>query len=169
MKQLIFTSIAVLLAVLATSLSMTGLSPADTEPLFQFPQSHLSIRTASGRVLHFNVWLADNPRRQEQGLMFVRDLEEHAGMMFVYPGSQRLTMWMKDTYIPLDMLFIDAQGPIDYIAPRAKPLSLDIISAPRPANAVIELKGGTVQRLGIHVGDLIVPETGVADHPAVPK
>lgn len=162
MKHSILSWIAVLLAVIATSLAMPGLSTADSEPLFQFPQSRLSIRTASGRVLHFNVWVADNPSRQEQGLMFVRDLEEHAGMMFVYPGSQRITMWMKNTYIPLDMLFLDSQGRIDHIAPRATPLSLDIISAPRPANAVIELKGGAAQRLGIHVGDLIVAETSNA-------
>jgi uncharacterized protein len=150
--------IAIVLAVVAGALLPTGIVSADTEPLFQFPQSTLSIHTAAGHDVKFKIWTADQPSRQEQGLMFVRELDDHAGMLFVFPASQRITMWMKNTYISLDMLFLDSRGRIDYIAARTKPLTLDLIEAPRPVTAVLELKGGVTERLGIHIGDTVLAQ-----------
>jgi hypothetical protein len=150
--------ISVMIAAVTGALLLTGIAKADTEPLFQFPQSTLSIHTAAGHTVKFNIWTADKPNRQEQGLMFVRDLDDHAGMLFIFPASQRITMWMKNTYISLDMLFLDAQGRIDYIAVRTKPLTLDLIEAPRPVTAVLELKGGVTERLGIHIGDRVLAQ-----------
>jgi uncharacterized membrane protein (UPF0127 family) len=126
------------------------------EPLSAFPQSLLAIRTTAGKVLNFQIWQADNPRREEQGLMFVHDMDEHAGMLFVFPGNQQPTMWMKNTYIALDLLFIDDHGRIAYIAAAATPLSLDIIKSSKPSLAVLELKGGACDRLGIKVGDTVL-------------
>jgi len=126
---------------------------ANTEPLAAFPQSLLAVRTAAGKVINFKIWSADNPRREEQGLMFVHDMDEHAGMLFLFPGNQRPMMWMKNTYIPLDLLFIDDQGRIGYIAAQATPLSLSIIQSPKPTFAVLELKGGASELFGIKVGD----------------
>jgi uncharacterized protein len=147
-----------MLAVFAGALLLTGIARADTEPLFQFPQSTLSIRTAAGHTVKFKIWTADRPNRQEQGLMFVRELDDHAGMLFMFPTGQRVAMWMKNTYISLDMLFLDALGRIDYIAARTKPLTLDLIEAPRPVTAVLELKGGVTERLGIHIGDTVLAQ-----------
>ncbi|MEP6546911.1 MAG: DUF192 domain-containing protein [Gammaproteobacteria bacterium] len=129
---------------------------AALEPLSAFPQSLLSIRTLAGKVVNFKIWQADTPRREEQGLMFVRDMDEHAGMLFVFPGSRSPTMWMKNTYIPLDLLFISEHGRIEYIAD-GKPLSLEVIRSPSPSPslAVLELKGGACVRLGIKVGDTV--------------
>jgi len=126
------------------------------EPLSAFPQSLLAIRTTAGKVVNFKIWTADNPRREEQGLMFIRELDEHAGMLFAFPGNSQPTMWMKNTYIPLDLLFIDAHGHINYVAAQATPLSLDIIQSPKPSNAVLELKGGACDHLGIKVGDTVI-------------
>jgi uncharacterized membrane protein (UPF0127 family) len=126
------------------------------EPLSAFPQSLLAIRTTAGKVLNFKIWTADNPRREEQGLMFVRDLDEHAGMLFAFPGNPQPMMWMKNTYIPLDLLFINAQGRIEYIAAKATPLSLAVIHSPKPSLAVLELNGGACERFGINPGDLVV-------------
>jgi uncharacterized membrane protein (UPF0127 family) len=150
--------IAALLAVLVAALLPPGIATADTEPLFQFPQSTASIHTAAGHDVKFRIWTADRPNRQEQGLMFVRDMDDHAGMLFIFQGSQQITMWMKNTYLSLDMLFLDEQGRIDFIALRTKPLSLDLIQAPRPVTAVLELKGGITERLGIHIGDKVLAE-----------
>ena len=150
--------ISIKLAVVAGALLLTGIVKADTEPLFQFPQSTLSIHTAAGHTVKFKIWTADQPSRQEQGLMFVRELDDHAGMLFMFPARQRITMWMKNTYISLDMLFLDAQGRIDYIAVRTKPLTLDLIEAPRPVTAVLDLKGGVTERLGIHIGDTVLAQ-----------
>ncbi len=135
---------------------------AVSEPLSAFPQSLLAIRTTTGKVVNFKIWQADNPRREEQGLMFVRDMDEHAGMLFVFPGNRRPTMWMKNTYMSLDLLFINDHGRIEYIAATATPLSLDIIASPKPSLAVLELKGGACERLGIKIGDTVV-------HSSLPK
>jgi uncharacterized protein len=150
--------ISIMIAAVTGALLLTGIAKADTEPLFQFPQSTLSIHTAAGHTVKFSIWTADQPSRQEQGLMFVREMDDHAGMLFVFPVSQRISMWMKNTYISLDMLFLDTQGRIDYIAARTKPLTLDLIEAPRPVTAVLELKGGITERLGIHIGDTVLAQ-----------
>jgi len=144
------------LLLLAPPLRAQPAAAPQREPLDAFPQTLLSIRVAGPRVLNFKVWVADRPNRQEQGLMFVRELDEHAGMLFKFPVSQQLSMWMKNTFIPLDMLFIDGRGRIDYIAASTTPLSLDIIQAPRPVDAVLELKGGACERLGIRPGDQVL-------------
>lgn len=126
---------------------------AAPEPLSAFPRSVLAIRTVAGRVIDFRIWIANTPRRAEQGLMFVRALDAHDGMLFPFPREQPVVMWMKNTYVPLDMLFLDAHGRIAAITPRARPLSLDLIYAPAGTRAVVELQGGICDRLGIRVGD----------------
>jgi uncharacterized membrane protein (UPF0127 family) len=129
---------------------------SNPEPLSAFPQSLLAIRTTTGRVINFKIWTADNSSRKEQGLMYVREMDDHAGMLFVFPADENITMWMKNTVLSLDLLFIGTTGRIDYIAARAVPFSLDIIAAPQPEHAVLELKGGICDQLGIKVGDRIV-------------
>ena len=129
---------------------------AEPEPLSAFPQSLLAIRTTAGTVINFKIWTADSPRREEQGLMFVHAMDEHAGMLFVFPANRQPTMWMKNTYIALDLLFINEHGRIEYIAAGATPLSLSIIQSPAPSRAVLELKGGACDRLGIKVGDSVL-------------
>ena len=141
---------------------MAGRAGADDgapEPLSAFPQSLLAIRTADGRVINFKIWTADTPRRDEQGLMFVHDIDDHAGMLFLFPAGEPVTMWMKNTYMPLDMVFIDEHARITHIAKHTTPLSLDLISAPGPTRAVLELKGGISDRFGIGVGDRVLHQS----------
>ena len=150
-----------ILGIAVAGCALAAFKPASAdvaapEPLTAFPQSLLAIRTAGGKVINFKIWTADRPSRQEQGLMFVHSMDKHAGMLFVFPAAERISMWMKNTYLSLDMVFIDAAGRIDYIAPRAAPQSLDIIRAPRPISAVLELNGGTCEDLGIAPGDLVL-------------
>ena len=87
--------------------------------------------------------------------MFRHQLAENAGMLFDYKRPTMATMWMRNTLIPLDMLFVDAQGRIVNIHERAVPQSDDVIAAPAPVRAVIELNGGTAARLGIVPGDKV--------------
>lgn len=131
-------------------------SQAAPEPLSAFPTTQLAVRTASGQVVNFRVWVADSPGRSEQGLMFVRELDPHAGMLFEFSGSERVTMWMKNTFVSLDMLFIGPHGRIDYIAARTTPQSPALISAPSLVSEVLELKGGIAEQMGIHVGDAVL-------------
>jgi uncharacterized membrane protein (UPF0127 family) len=101
------------------------------------------------------VWLADSAPRQSQGLMFVRSLPQMRGMLFVHDEPRALSMWMKNTYIPLDMVFIGSDGRIQQIIANTKPHSLDIIRSDKPARAVLEIAGGEAQRLGLRVGQRV--------------
>jgi uncharacterized membrane protein (UPF0127 family) len=129
---------------------------AAPEPLSAFPQSLLAIRTSSGKVVNFKIWEADTPKREEQGMMFIREMDEHTGMLFMFPQNRPVSMWMKNTYVSLDLVFLNAHGKIDYIASRATPRSEAIIGPPTPEFAVLELKGGACETFGIKVGDTIL-------------
>jgi uncharacterized membrane protein (UPF0127 family) len=123
--------------------------------LQQFPTAPLTIESATGRH-DFSVEVATTPGQMEQGLMFRRSLAPEAGMIFDFKTPSMATMWMKNTLIPLDMLFVDAQGRIVNIHERAVPQSLDTISAAAPVRGVVELNGGTTARLGIRPGDRVL-------------
>jgi uncharacterized protein len=143
-----------LLASLAVAL--TGLCRFSLGAELQtFPTSELTIVSESGSH-HFKIEVAETPAQMEQGLMFRTSLAPDAGMLFIYPRPTVATMWMRNTMIPLDMLFVDARGRIVNIHQRAVPQSLDVISAAEPVRAVIELNGGTVARLGIEPGDRVL-------------
>jgi uncharacterized membrane protein (UPF0127 family) len=132
------------------------------EDLDAFPRAKLEIAVTKKSSLSFDVWLADTPSRQAQGLMFVRALPELRGMLFVYQSPKTITMWMKNTYIPLDMVFIDDRGRIQSIVEKATPHSLATISSGRPALAILEIGGGEARRLGLKPGQPV-------RHPALPK
>ena len=119
-----------------------------------FERSDIFIETKSGQH-RFAVELAETPEQLSFGLMFRRALPQDAGMLFDYARPQRVAMWMKNTLIPLDMLFIDTSGHIVHIRQRAVPGSLEAISSKVPVRGVLELNGGTVSRLGITCGDKV--------------
>ena len=147
---------ALLAAGLLIAASAALPQSAPPEPLSAFPQSLLAIRTSGGKVVNFKIWEADTPKREEQGMMFIREMDEHTGMLFMFPENKPVSMWMKNTYVPLDLLFLNAQGKIDYIAEKATPRSEAIIGPPTPEFAVLELKGGACERFGIKVGDKVL-------------
>jgi uncharacterized membrane protein (UPF0127 family) len=151
---------AVLLA-LAPALSAPARAQASRAPLelATFPRTSLEI-THRGvhhavRKFPFEVWVADTTERAQQGLMFVSDLPEGRGMVFPLSTPRVETMWMKNTYIELDMLFIEADGHVTKIIERAHPMSTTILSSDTPVSAVLELKGGEVAKLGLKVGDTV--------------
>jgi uncharacterized protein len=139
------------LAIGAMAASVAQTPPAILD-LATFAQTSVEIGTGPHRQ-HFDVWIADTPERQTQGLMFVRDLPAGRGMLFPEPEPRPTAFWMKNTYIELDMLFIGADHRVAKIAARAPPLSLATISSEGPVIAVLEIKGGEAQRRGIHSGD----------------
>ena len=119
-----------------------------------FAKTKLEIRSGT-QTNTFDIWLAETPEQQEQGLMFVRDLPESRGMLFLSEEPRVFHMWMKNTYIPLDMVFIAKDGRIAKIAERTTPHSLDIISSDVKVAAILELKGGEAARRSLHVGDKV--------------
>jgi uncharacterized membrane protein (UPF0127 family) len=113
----------------------------------------LTIVSANG-VHRFRVAVAATEQEQETGLMFRRSLGPDEGMIFPYDPPQNVAFWMKNTLIPLDMLFIRADGTIARIA-TAKPLDLTTIPAGEPVAAVLEIRGGRAAELGIRPGDRV--------------
>lgn len=134
--------------VLFNDSSISLASPAQAE--LAFPASPLSIAGA-----HFTVEEARTPEQMERGLMFRESLAPDRGMLFIFETPQPTSMWMKNTLIPLDMLFIDAHGKIVYVAADTTPESEDIITAGVPVKAVLELATGTCEKRGIKTGDVI--------------
>ncbi len=143
-----------LLLVLGVAWPPSDLANAQSGSAAAFPKSTLSIQTADQKY-KFSIEIAKTERQQRQGLMFRRQLAPDAGMLFVYAAPQVLTMWMKNTYIPLDMLFIAPNGRIVQIVQRTVPGSLQTISSGEAAIAVLEVNGGTVSRLKIKKGDWV--------------
>ena len=115
----------------------------------------LTIRTSAG-AHDFRVELATTNDQQATGLMYRRKMAADAGMLFVYPSDAPVSMWMKNTFIPLDMFFIGSDGRITHIAERTVPQSIELIGSNGPVRAVLELNGGTASRLGIKPGDRVI-------------
>ena len=158
-----FVAVAFAFAGAAGTVAHAQVGPI--EDLAKFPRGKLEIADGK-KVKHvFDVWLADSPQRQAQGLMFVRSLPELRGMLFVHESPKQLSMWMKNTYIPLDMVFIDANGRIQQIIEQTTPHSLATISSNAPALAVLEIAGGEAKRLGLHAGQRVLHTALVGYHP----
>lgn len=115
----------------------------------------LEIDTKAG-VRHFSVEVMRTDAEREKGLMFRRFLPADRGMLFDFKSEQPVMMWMKNTYLPLDMIFIRRDGTISHIAENAEPLSERIIPSGGPAFAVLEVNAGTARKLGIAPGDKVV-------------
>lgn len=120
-----------------------------------FEESLLTIDAAEDQF-EFQVELAVSPAQRSQGLMFRESLDEDRGMLFDFGRPQRASMWMRNTYVALDMLFIDADGRITQIAANTQPLSDAVIASREPVRAVLELKGGISAKLGIEPGDKVI-------------
>ncbi len=103
----------------------------------------------------FRVELADSEAERAQGLMFRESLPKSAGMLFVYPRARHATFWMRNTLIPLDMIFVDARGAITHVHSGAIPLDESLIDGGEGVTHVLEINGGLAKALGIAVGGQI--------------
>jgi len=115
----------------------------------------LKIQTADGRTVNLRVEIVDTPESRNQGLMFRESLDDDYGMLFVFEREQPISFWMKNTLIPLDMIFIRADGVVHHIHARAIPHDLTPIPSNGPVLGVIEVRGGQAEALGIRPGDIV--------------
>ena len=115
---------------------------------------YVVIRTPT-RSLKISVELAVTPEQRERGLMFRKHLEDLHGMLFIFPSQGVRKFWMKNTYIPLDMLFIDQNGVIVGIVENAQPLNTELLGPDQPFTYVLEIKGGTASKFGIRTGTVV--------------
>jgi uncharacterized membrane protein (UPF0127 family) len=152
----------VALLTLTLALLAPAAAPGDALlPLSAFPRERIAVETPSARRHLFEAWRADTPEMRAQGLMFVKSLRPEQAMIFVYEPAQRVSMWMKNTLIPLDMLFVDAGGCVIRVHEQARPGDLTSIESGGPVVLVVELAGGTAATLGLARGDRVVrPDAG---------
>ena len=152
---------AALLAALLTGLTLFAcVAPARAG-------NALTIETAAGATHRFTVELAVSPAEIQRGLMFRESLADDAGMLFFYQQCRLAQFWMKNTLIPLDMIFIEADGRIARITAMAEPQSLEIRASGVPVNGVLEIAGGRAAALGIAPGDHVRHPLFGADGAAV--
>ena len=137
----------------ALSLLIAACGLAQTGPQ-SLPLGELVIESG-GKQHRFAVEVAQTSDQRATGLMFRTEMPADRGMLFGYDGSQPVSMWMKNTFIPLDMLFIRADGRIMNIAEWTEPRSLREVNSAGSVKAVLELNGGTAARLGLKPGDQV--------------
>lgn len=136
----------------AILLFLPGNGEAQTKSIFG--SGALTIHTRKGPV-NVPVEIAETDDARARGLMFRQSLGERRGMLFLFDKQETITMWMKNTYIPLDMVFIDSERQVVDIARQAEPLSTDVIASRLPALWVLEVAAGQASALGITPGDRV--------------
>lgn len=142
-----------LLALSTLVLFNTGASSAYAQE--RFDKQPLLIEHLDGRKSQFTVELALTPAQKSQGLMHRRTMAPDHGMLFDFQESRLVTMWMRNTYLPLDMLFIAYDGKITHIHENAVPLDESVISSRGHVRFVLELIGGSARHLKIKIGDRV--------------
>jgi uncharacterized protein len=147
------------LAFLGLCASLVFLSPSPAAPAVGKPRpqgilERLEIVTASG-THEFSVEVMRSGPQRERGLMFRRFLPQDRGMLFDFATERPVTMWMKNTYLPLDMIFIGRAGKVVGLAENTEPLSEKIIPSGAPAYGVLEVNAGTAARIGLRIGDSV--------------
>jgi uncharacterized membrane protein (UPF0127 family) len=151
MRRYLLPGLCVIALVLALH-TMTLASGA----LGDLPLEQVEVVGADGERHLFEVRLADTPEARARGLMYVTALEPRHGMLFDFGDMREVGMWMKNTPLSLDMLFVDAAGVIKRIAAETRPFSTEIVSSGVPVRAVLEIRGGLAAELGIAPGDRLV-------------
>ncbi len=141
---------AVLLCLSAVAVMLVVVPTLDAK----MRRETLRLATAAGEHV-IDVEVAETPEEKAVGLMFRRSVPDRTGMLFPYETSQEVTMWMRNTYVPLDMVFIRADGVVHRIEARTEPLSERIVASRGPVTAVLELAGGAAERLGLRPGDRV--------------
>ena len=146
------------LGLLFVSLVATGAMAQEDDPKGpqpELPKEQLVIVTHDGKQHTFNIEMATTEKQQQTGEMFRTSIPEDGGMLFDWGKPKASQMWMKNTLVPLDMVFINQDGTIRSIAEDTVPRSLAVIDAGGPVRATLELNGGATAKLGIRVGDTV--------------
>ena len=157
-SKLWFSALCLLFLTLgAASADTLKDGPSDAKELDRvFQRSTLQVATPDARLHRFNIWLADDESRRQRGLMFVKHLNGGDAMLFVYPQPQMIAMWMKNTFVPLDMLFVAPDGKVVRVVENTEPQSLKTIESGGAVLGVVELAAGTVKRLKIAPGAQVI-------------
>lgn len=133
--------------------------PAMAQSTVKFDREQLIVQTAAGNRITFTVEIADTNEQRQRGLMYRKEMAVDAGMIFDFGASKRVQMWMENTVLPLDMLFVDRAGTVRGVKHDAVPFSRDIIDSVGEVKYVVELNAGVAAKLGIKAGDTVLSPT----------
>ena len=146
--------IVIPLATTVAAAELKPYEPLDPKKAQVLPESALSI-TSGGATHRFMVELADDDGERAIGLMHRGQMAADRGMLFDFMTPRRVGFWMRNTFIPLDMLFLKSDGEVVYIVENAVPHLETPVGPDRPVRAVLELNGGVAKKLGLKVGDVV--------------
>ncbi|MCG7492223.1 DUF192 domain-containing protein [Thalassobius sp. Cn5-15] len=132
----------------AACIALAGAARAQAESC---AEGHIDLRGDFGQV-RYQIELADEPHERERGLMFREEMAQSAGMLFVYEREQRAVFWMRNTYLPLDLIFADGQGVVQHVHENAVPLDETLIPGGDAIQFVLEVNAGQAARLGLKAG-----------------
>jgi uncharacterized membrane protein (UPF0127 family) len=144
---------ATVLVVIAATLLLVSVCDGQTPMILPTDPTPLVVDGTNGQHL-FSIEIANTPEEQEQGLMFRRDMPDDHGMLFAFDHSEPLAFWMKNTPMPLDLVFIGKRGDVKAVR-HGKPFSTDVISPNEPVRFVLELKAGIAEKAGIADGTVV--------------
>jgi uncharacterized membrane protein (UPF0127 family) len=144
-------------------LCLASLPVTAEEPIDQAFDKDVLVIAARDACYRFDIYLALSREQQIRGLMRVRDMPSSTGMLFVYPAENYHSMWMKNTFLPLDILFAKSDGRVSSIAKNTEPQSLKSISSTEPVKFVLELNAGITDRLAIVPGSQLIWDSKVPD------
>lgn len=130
----------------------------------EFPRGQMVLETSGPRCLLLDVYLATTPEQRAQGLMFVEAMDEFEGMYFGYPAPIGIAMWMKNTPLPLDMIFIGEGRRVTRVEAQTTPYSTERIESGGPVMGVLEVRGGMAARWGVNPGTRILAGEAAAQH-----
>lgn len=172
-RDSIVRMLAVVLLTIVGTLAAAPLAPSaralETRAVAPLETTTITVETRTSRT-RFHVEVAISPQQRIRGLQHRTSLADDAGMLFLFAPPERVAMWMKDTLIALDIIFVAADGRVVGIHENAEPLSLASIRSPEAVRAVLEVNAGTVRRLGLRNGDRLWHPVfeRPADAPALP-
>jgi len=155
MKSLIWSSLAGMSLLGPPAQALTAVDGKQLEALYAVDQLLLN---GARECVRFQIYLADESWQKSRGLMFVAELPQDWGMLFRYPAPRRISMYMKNTLIPLDMLFFDRNGKVVHVAAHTTPGSLKSVGPRGPAIAVLEINAGLSEQLGFKAGSELLNE-----------
>jgi len=144
------------ITIICAAFLLSGQASQDDDLDSAFTRDTLIISADKHACYLFDIYIASSRAQQMRGLMHVRELPEFMGMIFVYRQADIHSMWMKNTYIPLDMLFIRGDGTISSVSANTVPLTLDSVGSVEPVNFVLELNAGVTAKLGIGTESRII-------------
>lgn len=145
-----------IMAIVFLGSLLSGQASQDGDLDSAFSKDTLIISADEHACFFFEIYVASSRPQQMRGLMHVRELPEMTGMIFVYRRADIHSMWMKNTYIPLDMLFVRGDGTVSSVAADTVPLSLDSVASIEPVNYVLELNAGVTAKLGIGTNSKVI-------------